>query len=455
MTALRALAWRLAYRLLRSRAAISIAAAVLRLADRTRGEGVGDFLLSRFEVRYVWAGAFVNLDASRFAWRVRMRRAGRPAAVKRAPRQPAQPLRLGCVGRFAGLLSFGPELFAAAPPDLRLHVFDVEYEGATASYVEPLVAHYDASPLELSDAINAADLEALLLVLRGAEAYDLAGRVSVPCVIFVCTGSDLLHHPAVDIQLYAQPQADYFLRGRRLFCARSRTWFDDSRLQPAFLAYDARGLDPAARPSWAERESIVVVHGSLYKLAGAKYLDCLARLLHDDPGLELVVMGKDDGRSLEEIRKRVGPRLRYEGAFSPVRGPDGSVVDPGWEKLRGLLFRARLAPDPFPICGATSRVEAFGAGVPSPHLAVRFGEEGRRQDALVEVPALRVPPLDAHTVAEYESLCRRCLYEPAFADEAAAAQAAVFAEVTDGSAYWRQILAAYREWAERTAPSTR
>jgi hypothetical protein len=141
-------------------------------------------------------------------------------------------------------------------------------------------------------------------------------------------------------------------------------------------------------------------------------------------------------------------RVHYEEGFEFTRASDGAVADPAWLKLVDLLRRARLAPDPFPVCSGAARVEAFGAGAPSPHLAVRFdrGAWGRRQEAVVEVSALEVPTLTASTLAEYEELCRRCLYDERFADSAAAAQADVFERVTDPRAYWGQIRSCYEEW---------
>jgi hypothetical protein len=459
--------WRLVYRLLRSRLAVAAGAAVLGAIERARGTPAADFVIARFDALFVRSGwpahqpGWVNLDASRYLWRVRLRRRGRrPGVRKRRAATAGRPLRLGCVGRFSGLLGFGPQLFAETPAEIALHIFDCEYGERAGRYLEGLAEYTplpgDAAPSQLAAAVNDAALDALLLVLRGAEAYELAERVTVPCLMFACTGSDLLHHPSVDVQLYAQREADYLLRGRRLFCATSRAPFGDEELDPAFFPYDARGLDASSRRGWEAREPLAVVHGSLYKVASSAYVDCLARLLQADAGLELVLMGKDDGRSLAEIRAQmraagVESRLYYEGVFSPARGADGTLDDPGWQKLVGLLGRARLAPDPFPICGATARVEAFGAGVPSPHLAVRFDEAswGRSQEAVVEVEALRVPLVDAPSVAAYEELCRRCLGDGVFADQVAAAQADVFARVTDGAAYWRQILACYDEWARR------
>src|SRR5207253_4545739 len=102
-------------------------------------------------------------------------------------------------------------------------------------------------------------------------------------------------------------------------------------------------------------------------------------------------------------RHGVEAHVHYEGAFSGVRGADGSRDDPGWQKLLGYLGRARLAPDPWPIGGAAARVEAYAAGVPTAHLAVRFDEAawGRRQDSLLEVEALLVPEATARTPEEY------------------------------------------------------
>src|SRR5438552_2339388 len=70
----------------------------------------------------------------------------------------------------------------------------------------------------------------------------------------------------------------------------------------------------------------------------------------------------------------VSSRVHYEGAFESARSKSGVVADHGWSKLCSYLADARLAPDPWPIGGASARFEAYAMGVPSVHMAVRFDE---------------------------------------------------------------------------------
>ena len=444
--------WRGLYGLLASPRAVRAAAAL------ARRDG-GDVLLTRLGELFVWSGwphqtrGWINLDASRFLRRVR-REAGdrRNPAAKRPVREPEGPLRVGVLGAFSGLLTLAREHFEDAPEEVELHVLDLGYEGRYARYLEPVVASYATDDL----AEAAAGLDVLYVVARGREVDDVLDKARTPCVAAFCTGSDLLHHEQVDFHLYPQPEADYLLRDGALFCGTSRARFGDELVYPAFFLYDRGGLDPATRVPWAEREPLVLVHGSLFKAASEPFLDAVLPLARD--GVALVLMGRAGEAELEVVRRAarrhgVGDAVHYEGAFSGVRGADGSRDDPGWQKLLGYLRRARLAPDPWPIGGAAARVEAYAAGVPTAHLAVRFDEAawGRRQDSLLEVEALLVPEATARIPAEYRRLCERCLAEEGFAESVVAAQVEACERVTDARAYWLQLVEAHRDWLRRVA----
>jgi hypothetical protein len=422
------------YGLLRTRRAIGAVAALHRRR--------GDALLAELGELYVWSGwphqtrGWINLDASRFLRRAR--RQGIRTAPKRAPREPDGPLRVGVLGAFSGLLT------------LELHVLDLGYEGRYARYLEPVAASYATSDL----AEAAADLDVLYVVVSGGAADEVIDAATTPCVVAFSTGSDLLHHEKVDFHLYPQPEADYFLRGDTLFCGSSRAPFGDELVYPAFFLYDRAGVEPG--PPWDEREPLVLVHGSLFKAASEPFLDAVLPLARE--GAEVVLMGRAGDAELEAVRRAaarhgVAGRVHYEGAFSGLRGADGSRDDPGWEKLLGYLRRARLAPDPWPIGGAAARVEAYAAGVPTAHLAVRFDEAswGRRQPSLLEVEALLVPEATARTPEEYRRLCERCLHDGDFAEALVAAQARVCEQVTDPRAYWLQLVEAHRDWLRRVS----
>ena len=144
-------------------------------------------------------------------------------------------------------------------------------------------------------------------------------------------------------------------------------------------------------------------------------------------------------------------RFRYEGEFLPIRGDDGAVDGPGWQRVVDLLRRARLAPNPWPVGGASARVEAYLCGAPSVHIALRNDPAswGRPQPTLVDLPALGVERGSVRTPDEYVALCRRCLTDEAFADALARDQLAVARHVTDPHAYWRQLRDCHRWWLER------
>jgi hypothetical protein len=442
--------WRALYRL------IAAPGAVRAVASLARRDG-GDVLLAQLGTLFVWSGwphqsrGWTNLDASRFLRRVRREVRAPEQVVPKAPLRASDgPLRVGCLGAFSGLLTLAREHFENAPDDVELHVLDLGFEGRYARYLEPVAASYATDDL----AEAAGDLDVLYVVGRGAKVDAVIDAARTPCVAAFCTGSDLLHHEKVDFHLYPQPEADYFLCGNSLFCGTSRVAFGDELVYPGFFLYDPGGLDAVPRAPWARREPLVLVHGSVFKAASEPFLDAVLPLLHD--GVELVVMGRATEAELSIVRRAsaahgVAARVHYEGAFSGLRGPHGARDDPGWRKLVGLLGRARLAPDPWPIGGAASRVEAYAAGVPAPHLAVRFDEGawGRRQDSLLEVEALLVPEATATTPAHYHRLCRRFLSDEDFADGVAAAQVEVADRVTDARAYWLQLVEAYRDWMRR------
>jgi hypothetical protein len=459
--------WRLAYRALDSRLVVRLAAAVLRRLPPARQ----DHLLRRFASAVVFSGwprqgpGWTNLHASRFLTRLRREVAGaRPVARRAAVGRTRAPLRVGCVAQFSGLLTFTKEHFEAAPDDeLELSVFDIEYQGHFASYLGSVCSQYTQfAPLTLAEpgsiealaaAVNAADLDVLVVLLRDPPAGELLDLVETPCIVEMCASSDLLHHPRVGFHVYPQPEADYFVRGRRLFCATSHSEYGPEAVWPGFFLYDTRGLEPASFLGFAERDPLVFVHGSLYKAASPPFLGVLFGLLERDRDLELVFMGHDNGRALDLIRSAAGARgvagrVTYDGLFSPVRGPDGRVSDPGWLRVESYLRRARLAPDPWPMGGAASRVEAYRSRVPSVHLAVRFDPAawGRRQHAIAEVEALAVPEATVTTPDDYLALCERCLYDPTTAESIVRAQLEVAERVTDGARYWRQLLDAYEWW---------
>lgn len=367
---------------------------------------------------------------------------------------------MACIGPFAHLTSFGaPEFFAPDVEGLELHVFDVEYRGVLTSYLEGLAPHYRSYPA--ADRVDrlAADVNAiepdLVINFRtlDRETFDLVDRLDAPCVAHLCAGSALLYHWDVDFFVHGQPEADYFVQGDRLFSGLARTYSGTERVFRGGAFYERGSLDPLGRRVWEERDPKIVVHGSLYKAAAPAFLDVMLTLLREDPNTTLVLLGKDDGHALDAIRaaaqrRGVADRVLYEGAFSPVRGHGGEVDDPMRVTMLEHLRSARLAPNPFPIGGGSSRMEAYGTGAPSVHMALRTDPAswGKPQMTTVDAPLLNVEGGTATTVDEYLDLCRRCLHEGEHADALAARQADAFLRLTDPSRWWNEVRGFYDAW---------
>jgi hypothetical protein len=463
---------RLLYALFANRLVIALAAGALALTTRVLGEVRAEGLLSAFERRYVFSGwphhsrGWINLHMSRFVWRVRRHTARRhPAVLLKSVAANRARLRVGCVGRFRGLLSFPKALFDAFPREADLHLFDLEYEGRYAEYLAGATPRYvPIGPLDVqkaAQAINAADLDVLVNANTKRDAYDLLDRIETPCIVNFCPGSDLVHHDRVAVQMNGQPQADYFITGRRLFCGTTRRIFGDDHVYPVRGYYDPRDMSGERLARWAERQPLIVFHGSLYKLSHEPLLECLFALMAADSSLEFVFMGKDSMDALARIdraakRFSVAPRVHYEGAFDASRSSRGTIEDTGWSKLRGFLAAARLAPDPWPVGGASARFEAFAMGAPSVHMAVRFDEAswGRPQPGIIEVPHMLIPEAAATTVDEYRAICDRCLHDEQFADALATEQLRIARELSDPDRLWQQIFDGYQEWLVATGKST-
>lgn len=451
--------WRVLYAVLATRAAT-------RLAHRTAAllGDPGD-LLERVSHLFLtgWphhrGTPWVNLNVLRFVTEAKRGRA-RPAARPSRPRR-ARPLRVGLLANLRTTLTFAPPFFTGAPADVELHVFDLS-GAARPAYLDRHVALDVADTEAIAGAIEDAELDLLLVDVYKGDLHGILDRVSTPCVVDVGTTVQPRFHPNVAFHLYCLQQADYLVRDRRLFCATSETWLGDRRFVPGTLLFDARGLDAEPRRVWAEREPLLVFHNKLYKASDDYLAAVFGVLLAEDSTLAFVLMGRDSDGALARIqaaarRYGVADRVHYEGEFSPARDDDGRIVDPGWLRMADLLRRARLVPDPWPLGGASSRVEAYAAGAPVVHMGIRTDPASwrRPQPAVTaDHPGLEVPALTAHDADAYVELARRVLADGDFADAAAADQAALASRVADGAVFWDQILAAYAEWLAETGSTS-
>ena len=462
--------WRALYGLLDTQFVVTVTSWIFRGLTLLSGRPFAEGLLALLERRLVFSGwpyqspGWINLHLSRFVWRVRRQPARQGQTRKATHRSCHVPLRIGFVGCFSGLLGFPRDLFEACPSTVRLHIFDIEFQGQLASYLRDVATGYFSIPnpegrpdrahiAALANAINTSELDMLVSISWREHGYDLLDAVTTPCIVNHCTGSDLMHHEKVDVQLYLQPQADYLLRGSRLFCCTTESQSPFGNLREITGFYDRRSVDSSAVKTWKEREPLIVFHGSLHYLQGCKYLETVFGLLGDDDGLQFVFMGKDNGVALKtviEAAKRAGvdTQVNYEGVFSATRSEDGTIHDSGWLGMLSYLRQARLAPDPWPYGGGASRFEGYLAGVPSVHMGLRVDRASwrQRQHSVVEVPLLHVPAATATSTDEYRTLCRRCLYDEEFADGLISEQLRVAEAASDSSGWWGELVELYEEW---------
>ncbi len=457
------LGWRAAYAVLTGRIAGTIALWIVNGYRALRGAVAADGLISLIERHYAFSGwphygrGWINLHVSRFTARLRHRHRGvAPSPPRRAIRGPLT--RVACVGGFVGLLGFPKELMARCP--VELVIADVMFLGRHAEYLAAHAAAYQRFDLRgdddydrLATFVNAAEPDLILNIGYKSDAFAILDRLNAPCLANYCAASDLLHHPRIDIQYHGQPEADYFVAGGQMFCGTTASRFSDGYVHTIKGYIDPRDLLSSAPRPWTARDPIIVCHGSLYKFAAAPFLEVLCRWLESDPELMLLLMGRDDGNAWQTIkacgeRRGVAARMQYLGQFSAVRDDTGAVANEGWNKLVDLLGRARLAPNPFPLGGGSSRYEAYALGAPAPHLGVKFDRNswGRTQPSICEIPSLLVERGTAWSIEDYYALGQRCLVDAAFADALAAEQRQSAAGVADADRWWREIAEGYERW---------
>src|SRR6266508_863118 len=462
--------WRIGYTLLASDTVRRACAIALRTIKAVFGIAAAQAVLERMAAAVVWSGwprrihGWVNIRASSFY--SEMRRAVSPAAacIARRPPESRAVMRVGVFGAFRGLLSFQSRFFQAKPTCVQLYAYDVEYDGGTAPYLESMVDGYRAVRLkgtvesvENVAAMMVGDrLDMLINEYAKRDAQDLLDRIDVPCVAHICTGSDLLHHDGVSVQIYPQPSADFFPLDERLFCAVTESPVGRHTVYDGWILYDPRDIDVRqAVVPWRARERLIVCPGSLYKISAPAFLNGVMDLMEADSSLEFVFMGPDHRGALEQISASIGsrglsPRAHYLGVFSHLRAEHGEIESDGWWQLCDLLRRARLWPDPWPVGAGSARFEAYLLGAPSVHMGLRTDPAvwGQSQPAVIDVPALHVDEGTAFTPADYRRLCERALYDNEFADRLAAAQVGVARRVSDASAFWAQLMARHEHWLQ-------
>lgn len=464
--------WRLLYRLLDTRAAVFALAAACRLASRVEPSLTPEDVADRFQhvFMYGWphhlGTPWVNLDVLRLHSRVRGALRGGTRSPLRSPRPTSARLRIGVLANLESTLTFARPFFEHVPDHVEVFAFDLARRNAEAGYLERTVEGYAAPdperPASVIAAIEAAGLDVLLVDVykHKANVYAVFDGISVPCIVDIGSTVRFWFHDDVAFRYYGLEQADYRIRDERLFCATSHAFLSEKPVYGRPLLFETRGLEnPAPRP-WRERDPLLVFHGKLYKASEA-WLETVFGLLADDASLELVVMGRGTRAELDRIRaaaRRHGAesRFHYEGEFRLKRNDEGEVDDPSWLRLVEILRRARLAPDPWPLGGAYSRVEAYAAGLPLVHMGIRHDPDSWRlpQPAVTaDHPALNVPRGLAYTEGDYARLCRKVLSDEEFADSLAAEQAALVGRLADPLRFWGDILDCYGTWLERPIPN--
>ncbi len=474
MKALKTGGYRVVYRIAASRTAVACLSACHRLAGRWHTEEKARRLLHRLAclltLDVINRPGWVNLHRSRLYWKS-LHASSCPARTRQTPPrwQEGTPLKVGIFGMISGTILTQEPLFRRIPPEIELHVFDVPCLGHDAGYLAGRAASYtrfsvaDGEEWGIAQAINTAGLDVVINIDYLLRSFRILDLLEVPCIIHLCSGSDLLHHDKVDIQWFAQPEAEYFPRGNRMFCARSRQYFSRDWIHQAPVVYDLKDLDGTVVPAWKERRNWIFWHGSLYKLASSRrLLAVLLALLADDRDLEFSFMGRDDQgvwglKDILAAARRLGVqnRVHYTGRALVGRGAGGSLQTDHWGEVRSLLWNSRLWPDTWPAPGGSARVEAYASGLPSVHMGVRFEPAawGRSQWNVIELPDLLIPEATAWTPREYQDLCRRCLYDETFADALAARQRQVALQAGDGRRFWNSLLVAYRQWLADKKPS--
>ena len=466
--------WRLFYGTLGSHWCVALLRFLIFVADRVKPGAMLTILETR--IGESWprhVPGWFNIHMAALFWQLRRRSIPQDRRRPNNLHRGSRPLRIGCFGPFSGLLSFPPALFEDFPSDAELFIYDLQYQGQLASSMEGLARQYRSVNLETAtvysdavraaaDEINADDLDLLLIIREKMDSYDVLDHVTTPCIAYVCTGSDVHHHPNIDFNLYCQPEADFFPIGNDLFCGFTRRPVPGHVVYSSHLFFDPRDLDlTSIPPRWEERRPLIVFHGSLYKLASEPFLDCLFGLMAELGDVEFAFMGKDWGDALRRVHESarrwgVSDRVHYEGVFSTLRDAEGRITDPGWHRLVELLRSARLAPDPWPVGGASARFEAYVLGAPTVHMGVRTDAAswGQPQPALLEIPNLLVPEGTTHSVDGYRALSVRCLRDGSFANKLAQMQRQKALASCVPSEYWQMILRAFDTWVHASGGGT-
>ncbi|WP_155887803.1 hypothetical protein [Paucidesulfovibrio longus] len=346
---------------------------------------------------------------------------------------------------FDTVVDDGPHRPAPARPDI--HCVRVEQQESYQKFIR-----------ELAERINAAQLDILILanwcpVRFNQPKRDLASLVDTPCLIGYLSGSDLIYHPKVDYSLYVQPRKGYSVKNQRLWSHFARGYVRAERCYETVFTWPSYEIKRAENPPFSQRSNIILSMNRLYKVAQTPYLTAITTLLQRDKSLRFVFLGEDNAQHLESIssffrRSGVASQVQYLGAFS-LYLPKEQLTD----KIFTLLRAARLAPDPWPIGGGRTRIEAYSAGTPSTHMRLDHTPTtlwNRDSQKGTDLPCLELPEATATTLDEFISICSRLLYDKEAAESIVRKQYRIVDHVTSPSVWWEEVLSSHDQWLHGT-----
>lgn len=359
-----------------------------------------------------------------------------------------RPLRLGCLGRFSGSLSYGETFFRGLPQEVETTIFDVAFQGRCLSVLETLPVTYVSeteSDLEkISRDIRAANLD-VLVCFWAKIPRQVLDRVDVPRIVHIAGGSSLLHHPRIDLQVLGQTTPFMEIRDGRLNCLVTGQSMSHCNVMFNGFVYDPRDIEITPPTKWASKKNFVFSFGSLFKFSPG-FLESVFDVLRDNDNIDFVFMGRDRGGDLEmilEAAQRAGfsNRVHYEGEFSSTRSPNGLIEDEGWARCKTLLSEARVCADTWPNTGGSCRFEAYLLGAPLPFLGYPKNV-GRGVRSYVDwaTPILDLPETEAFTPQQLTELSSRFIREETFANDVIEKQYSVALNAMDTNRWWRDML---------------
>lgn len=462
--ALPRLYWRCTLWLASNNLVLASLALVLRMLRRSIGQRRCDAILERivksplFPVKRLacdlmegdWYLAFNGLAEQYFKQRIKWRMDGVDISEGVASLPPSPPsaqskVKVGVLAKFSGTLSFGINLFESVPDNIETYAFDIPFGGSTLSALSSHVHSYMIveEDAEKAARINACGLD-ILINLDPKISHELLSRLTTPCIVNYLTGNIPLPHPKISFTSHPVEIAGYRLAHGRLYSEASGRLLSTDLVFPAQFLYDKRGFLAKDMPKWSERENLMFVHGSLYKLASPAYLDLVCTLLKDDPSLRFAFMGKARGNDLKIILEKatewnVTHQVTYLGQFDSTRDQSGRIADANWELCIDMLKRARLVPQPFPYGGGSSRFESYVFGVPS--ISMDVGAF-----AYCNVNCLKVDVAMACDPFHYLSLSKACLYDESFSDSLQLLQKQAVESTSSSLQFWGSLLGTYELW---------